>query len=267
MAELLIRNSSVGFIKAIIFDKDGTLSNSEECLLELAKTRIEFSENKFKELKINNIKIYFLRKLMISIYGLKKNSLSANASLAIASREQNIISTATIFTLFGFDWFTSISMGQKIFNEVDIFLYKQKDEIKKPSNLISGALDLLISLKKKGVFIALMTNDTQAGIEEFICSNKLEGIFDCLWSAENKPSKPNPEAVIEVCKKMNLNPSECALISDADTDLRMAKEANIPIAIGFNGGWKNPPILTEQQFLVKKLNELTIHVNPYNIEE
>ena len=42
MAELLIKNSSVGFIKAIIFDKDGTLSNSEEYLLELAKTRIEF---------------------------------------------------------------------------------------------------------------------------------------------------------------------------------------------------------------------------------
>ena len=45
MAELLIKNSSVGFIKAVIFDKDGTLSNSEECLLELAKTRIIFFED------------------------------------------------------------------------------------------------------------------------------------------------------------------------------------------------------------------------------
>ena len=46
MAELLIKNSSVGFIKAVIFDKDGTLSNSEEFLLELAKTRIKFFEDK-----------------------------------------------------------------------------------------------------------------------------------------------------------------------------------------------------------------------------
>ena len=73
MAELLIKNSSVGFIRAIIFDKDGTLSNSEEYLLELAKTRIDFAENKFKKLKINNFKIFLLRKLLISIYGLKKN--------------------------------------------------------------------------------------------------------------------------------------------------------------------------------------------------
>ena len=106
-----------------------------------------------------------------------------------------------------------------------------------------------------------MTNDTQEGIEEFICRNKLEGIFDYIWSAENKPSKPNPEAVIELCKKMNLNPSECALISDADTDLKMAKEADIALVIGFTGGWRNPPNLTEKQILIQRLNELKIQRN------
>ncbi len=262
MAELLIRNSSVGFIKGIIFDKDGTLSNSEEYLLELAKNRIKFSENKFRKLKINIIKVWLLKKLLTIVYGLRKNSLSANASLAIASKEQNIISTATIFTLFGFNWFKSISIGQEIFDEVDIFLSNQKDNKYNVKALIPGALDLLISLKNKGVCIALMTNDTQAGIEEFIYRNNLKGVFDCIWSAENKPSKPNPEAVVELCRKMNLNPSECALVSDADTDLKMAKESDIPIVIGFTGGWKNPPTLTETQFLVEKLNEFKIHSTP-----
>ncbi len=259
MAELLVRNSSVGFIKAIIFDKDGTLSNSEECLLELAKTRIVFFEDKFKKLKLNKIKIWLLKKFLISVYGLKKNCLSANASIAIASRDHNIISTATIFTLFGFDWYQSLSIGKEIFNEVDIYLSNQKGNKQKQRNLISGALDLLISLKKKGVSIALMTNDTQKGIEEFIYRNKLEGIFDYHWSAENNPSKPNPEAVIELCKKMNFNPSDCALISDADTDLKMAKQAGITIVVGFNGGWEKPPILTEKRFLIEKFNELKIH--------
>ena len=262
MAELLIRNSSIGFIKAIIFDKDGTLSNSEEHLLELAKTRIKFSENTFRNSKKNIIKIWLLKKLLISVYGLKKNSLSANATLAIASREHNIVSTATIFTLLGLNWFKSLSKSQKIFDEVDIFLANQKDNIHKQNTLISGALDLLVSLKEKGVCIALMTNDTQAGIEEFIYRNKLEGIFDHMWSSEDKPSKPKPEAVIELCKKMNLNPSECALVSDADTDLRMAKEADIQILIGFTGGWANPPTLTEKQYLIKNLNELKIYSTP-----
>ena len=261
MAKLIIRNSSVGFIKGIILDKDGTLSNSEEYLLELAKTRVDFAVSKFKKLKINNFKIFLLKKLLNSIYGLKNQSLSANSSLAIASREQNIISTATIFSLFGFDWFKSLSISQEIFDEVDIFLSNNEDNVQKQRTLISDAFDLLVSLKQKGITIALMTNDTQAGIEEFIHNNKLEGIFDYLWSAENKPSKPNPKAVIELCKKMNLNPSDCALISDADTDLKMAKEADVPIAIGFTGGWKNPPTLTEKQFIIEKLNEINIQIN------
>jgi len=261
MAELLIRNSSVGFIKAIIFDKDGTLSNSEEYLLELAKYRVEFAVSKFKKFKINNFKIFLLRKLLNTTYGLNNQALSANACLAIASKEQNIISTATIFTLFGFDWFKSLSISQTIFEEVDIYLSKDKKTIQKKRTLILGAYDLLTSLKRNGVRIALMTNDTQAGIEDFIYSNKLESIFDYFWSAENKPSKPNPKAVIELCKIMKLNPSECALISDADTDLRMAKEAEIPIIVGFTGGWKNPPSLTEKQFKIEKLNELNIQIN------
>tara|TARA_B100000579_G_C22631544_1_gene756875 strand:- start:62 stop:856 length:795 start_codon:yes stop_codon:yes gene_type:complete len=261
MAELLIRNSSVGFIKAIIFDKDGTLSNSEEYLLELAKTRIEFAVSIFRKLKINRFKIFLLRKLLNYVYGLKNGSLSANASLAIASKEHNIITTATIFTLFGFDWFKSLSISQTIFDEVDIYLSNNESNIPKQRNLISGALDLLVSLKEQGVSIALMTNDTQAGIEEFIVINELEGIFDYLWSSGNKPSKPNPLAVIELCKKMNLNPLECALVSDADTDLKMAKGASIPIIIGFTGGWKNPPALNEKQFIIEKLNELKIQRN------
>ena len=261
MAELLIRNSSAGFIKAIIFDKDGTLSNSEEYLSELAKTRVDFAVSKFKKLKINNFKIFLLKKLLNSIYGLKNQALSANASLAIASREQNIISTATIFSLFGFDWFKSLSISQEIFDEVDIFLSNNEDNTQKQRTLISDAFDLLVSLKQKGITIALMTNDTKTGIEEFISSNKLEGIFDYLWSAENKPSKPNPKAVIELCKRMQKKPSECALISDADTDLKMAQEADVAIIIGFIGGWKIPPTLTEKQFIIEKLNELNILTN------
>jgi len=261
MAELSIRNSSVGSIKAIIFDKDGTLLNSEDCLVELAKTRIKITETKFKKLKINRFKIYILRRLLFSVYGLNDNCLSADSSLAIASRAQNIISTATIFTLFGLNWFKSLSIGQRIFDEVDILLSNQKNKVQNSRTLMPGALDLLHSIKRQGVNIGLMTNDTQAGIEEFIGTNNLEGIFDYFWSSDNKPIKPNPKAVIELCKKMNLNPSECALVSDADTDLKMSKEAGIPIVIGFTGGWKNPPNLTEKQHIIKKLDELKIHSN------
>ena len=42
---------------------------------------------------------------------------------------------------------------------------------------------------------------------------------------------------------------------------KMAKEADISIIIGFTGGWKNPPALTEKQFIIEKLNDLSIQRN------
>ena len=262
VVELFLRNNSLGCIKSFIFDKDGTISNSENFLLELAEARIQFAANKFADLKINKLKILLLKKLLNSLYGLKNNCLSANAIMSICSREQNIFSTATIFTLFGLNWFKAFSISQEIFDEVDIFLSINKENNKRSNNLISGALELLLSLKEKEIKIALMTNDSHAGIKDFIFRNQLEDLFDYLWSAENKPSKPNPMAVIELCKRMEIKPSECALISDADTDLRMAKEADIAIVIGFTGGWINPPTLTEKQLHIEKLNELKFYPKP-----
>ena len=258
MPELLLGDNAIGSIKGVIFDKDGTLSNSEYYLYQIAKTRIEFSVRKFIDLRINNIKILILRKLLFTLYGLKSHGISASAIMAIASREQNIISTATIFSLFGFNWSKSIEMSQQIFEEVDLSLSKNKtfSECRKP--LTSGAFDFLISLKKKGVNLALMTNDTKNGVEEFISVNKLQGFFHYLWSAECQPSKPNPKAVIELCKRINLKPAECALISDADTDLKMAKKAKLPLVIGYVGGWINPPILEENQFLLRNWDELKV---------
>ncbi len=261
MAELLLKNSSVGHVESVIFDKDGTLSNSEEQLLELAKARIIFLENILYKLKVNKLKVIILKKILKNIYGIRHNHLAPNSMISIASRDDNIISTATIINLFNFDWPKSLSISQQVFDKVDLFLCKEGTHHKKTKTLIAGALDLLVSLKSKGVCLALMTNDTNSGIEEFISKNKLEGLFDYFWSSENRPSKPNPHAVIELCKKMHLKPSECALISDADTDLKMAKEADIPIIIGFTGGWKNPPALTENQFIIEKLNELNIQIN------
>ena len=257
MPELLLKDDVIGSIKGVIFDKDGTLSNSEYYLSEIAKTRIEFSVRKFIDLRINKIKIIILKRLLFSLYGLKSYGISANSIMAIASREQNIISTATIFDLFGFHWSKAIEMSQEIFDEVDIFL-SNNTYSKHPKTLTSGAVDFLMSLKAKGLNLALMTNDTKEGVEEFISSNKLQGLFHFLWSAECQPSKPNPKAVIELCKRINLKPAECALISDADTDLQMAKKANIPLAIGYVGGWINPPILEEHQFLLSNWDELKV---------
>ena len=48
MEDLLLKGQAIGKVNGILFDKDGTLINSEERLLELSRSRVSESINLFK---------------------------------------------------------------------------------------------------------------------------------------------------------------------------------------------------------------------------
>ena len=76
-------------------------------------------------------------------------------------------------------------------------------------------------------------------------------------SSDKNPTKPNPDAVKKLCKALGLKPTDCALIGDSDTDLKMARQAGIKSAIGYISGWKIKPKLSYQQELISNWKDLT----------
>ena len=50
MSEIYLNSINIGEVSGVLFDKDGTLSNSEEHLLMLAKARINTAIKKFSYL-------------------------------------------------------------------------------------------------------------------------------------------------------------------------------------------------------------------------
>ena len=50
-----------------------------------------------------------------------------------------------------------------------------------------------------------------------------------------------PEPVL--CEQLGVRASRCALIGDANSDLRMAQQAGVPVVIGYGAGWSTPPPL------------------------
>jgi len=262
MPQLLLKGKLIGNIKGVLFDKDGTLSNSEEYLLILAKARINSSLKKFNELKKSTKQLFQLEKLLLTIYGLSTKGLDPKGLLAIASREQNLISTATVFSILGESWPISLSLAQEIFIAADSDTTLINTEFSEQRTIISGAKAFLLSLQKAKVKAGLITNDSKLGAKEFIEKNNVEKIFKHLWTADNFPSKPDPKSVIDICSEMEISPSECALISDADTDLQMAAQSKIGVIIGFTGGWRIQPNLHQGNFLINHWNELEIHKTP-----
>ena len=71
------------------------------------------------------------------------------------------------------------------------------------------------------------------------------------------PSKPNPNAIIGLCKILKVKSSQCAIISDSDTDLLMAKKSNVKILLGYTGGWSVAPKLYEHDHLIHDWDEIS----------
>ncbi len=262
MSELFLRGSSIGKIKGVLFDKDGTLENSEEYLLKIAQERVNQSIKRLISQNFSSKEITIFKHALASAYGIKENKLSPHGIMAIASKEVNILSTATIFSTLNINWAKSLSLSKEVFSCVDLKESQNKPVHYRPSEIIKGAREFLIKLKMEKIKAGIISNDNESGICNFIKKNSLQKYFPHTWSSGNHPAKPSPLSVIKLCELMRVDPTECALISDADTDLEMARDANIRIILGFTGGWKLRPDLNKKYFLFNSWDELNIHLTP-----
>ena len=253
MAQLLLKGLPIGNLQGVLFDKDGTLSHSEPHLLCLADARInkaiEIAQEQAPALKPSELS-HTLRRA----FGVHEGMLDPGGTLAVASRQDNIASTATVLCLLGCSWPQALAMTHSCFDAVD------QDGLidTAPSPLLDGAGQLLRNLHQQGMTAAVISNDTRSGIEAFLAHHQLSAGVAEIWSADDHPRKPDPQAVLELCDRIGLPPQRCALIGDAETDLQMALEAGIGGVIGFTGGWSRAPELPSAQHLLHSWNDLAL---------
>jgi hypothetical protein len=128
------------------------------------------------------------------------------------------------------------------------------------SHTTEGLRAWLEQLRSASVACAVISNDDVAGIEHFLASHGLEPYFSAIWSAEHRPRKPDPAAVHGLCEQLGVSAADCALIGDANSDLRMAVAAGIPhqLALGYTAAWSTPPPLAEPHPLVHHWRELSL---------
>ena len=258
----MLRESPIGKVKGVLFDKDGTLSNSESHLLKLAQSRIQVASQLLNEQGASGNEVQQLEELLSKAYGLTNAGISPNGIIAIGSRSNNLISTATVICLLGKTWPQGLELSSQIFKFADALAGRQNGKEKQRS-LLPGVREALQRLREADVTCALISNDSQVGIQSFLSSNNIQSFFSNLWSADHLPPKPHPSAVKGLCKKLNLHPSECALVGDADSDLLMARQSGIGVTLGYTAGWTTKPQLTEYQYLINNWDELSISQNKH----
>ena len=98
-----------------------------------------------------------------------------------------------------------------------------------------GIPELITTLHRNGILLAVASNKFQAGTE-YLIKEFFPGIpfVAVLGNRPGFPLKPDPEIVGEVLRKAGINKEEAVMVGDSPTDMRTAANGGIRgIAVGW----------------------------------
>lgn len=178
-------------IKAVIFDMDGVIIDSEPL---------------WKKAEINVFKKYgyhFTNEMCEETKGMRVDEVThywkekLNASFNADTLKEDIISSIILL-------------------------------IKSEGKPLTGLIELLTYLRKVGFKTAIASSSTMQIIEAVVNSLQLNAYFDAIHSAEfEEYGKPHPQVFINTAKMLAVSPYECVVIEDSLNGLIAALAAKM----------------------------------------
>jgi len=187
-------------IKAIIFDMDGVLVDSEP----------------------HHIKI--------------EKKLFAKLNLNISDEEHSTyMGTATDVMWEKIVSHKKLTLDIKDLVEQTILESKLHFSLQENLVPISGLVELLDEIYKKGIPMAVASSSGQEIIDIILKHTNLKKYFKYMVSSELVgASKPEPDIFLHTAKLLGVKPWECVVIEDSANGIRAAKAANM-YCIAYNG--------------------------------
>lgn len=181
-------------MKAVIFDMDGVLVDSEPKNLEQLQG--------FYEMHGTHVEEAFLHSLVGSSY-----DYTYRESIRVMGKDWDI------------DTFTK---------KFDVYVSEHAfgyDEVLNP-----GVKDILLYLKEQGYKCAVASSSSLLQIQTMARVCGLIDYFDEILSGEMfAQSKPNPEIYLTAAKKLNVLPEECLVIEDSSYGIEAGNAAGMKV--------------------------------------
>jgi phosphoglycolate phosphatase len=212
-------------VRAILFDKDGTLVDSEDFLRNLGRKRS----------RLIDAQIPGAGDSLLVACGLDGSTLDPTGLLAVGSRRENEIAAAVYVAETGRGWLESLEVARKAFAEADRML---KDAA--PSPLFVGCLETLEQLSRAGLKLGIVSADTSLRVREFVAQHRLESYIQLEIGVDSGPTKPDPSLFIDACRSLDVEPSQTLMVGDSPLDIEMGKRAGAAGCIGIC--WGKPAV-------------------------
>lgn len=211
-------------IKAVLFDKDGTLADSAAYLRAVGQRRA----------RLIDAQVPGVQDPLLMAFGFDEaRQLDPAGLLAIGSRRETEIVAAGYVAETGMGWQAAQAIARTAFEDAE----QSWPDKAVATPLFGEAKALLQGLAESGVAIAILSADITVNIDRFVDHNGLQGWVRLTRGADQFPAKPDPAAYRLACEQLGLSPAETIMVGDAPTDLSMAQGAGAAAAIGVTWGW------------------------------
>jgi len=229
-------------IQAIVFDKDGTLEDSEAYLRNLGQKRS----------RLIDAQIPGIGDPLLMAFGINGDTLDPTGLLAVGSRRETEIAAAAYIAETGRGWLESLAIARRAFDEADQFVGTA------PSPLFVGSLEVLKYLSEAGLKLGILSAASTERVRAFVDRHQLGNYVQLQMGVDRGPSKPDPALFLQACQTLGVEPSATLMVGDSAGDIEMARQAEAAGCIGICWGKPEAAHLQTADVAIAQLDEIQI---------
>ena len=227
-------------IKVLIFDKDGTLTDTSTLWFEPTILVLDELVNR-NEMNLTNAEHDELfNRLGITETDIIENSVIASGSVRDMLEVLNQFRTIDIEENYNF-----------VVQYFADYILSHPEKIQ----TLGQVKNTLSELKAEGYTIALVTNDSRLPAEAVLKVAGIGELFDFVGTTDEFPSKPATDSLYAIQSKFGVSFDEMIYIGDSTVDEDFAKNTAGFIAVTSEPS--NPEVLPSAIFKVKSIDELS----------
>lgn len=245
MVNIICKSKKFTEIEAIIFDKDGTLADSQSYLRELA----------IKRTRIIDAQIPGIGEPLLMAFGVDNDNIDLTGLMAVASRGENEIVAAGYIAETGRSWFESLAIARKAFDEAEKVLPERGAN----SIVFDDVKEALKYLSESELKLGILSADSTIGVENFVKTHQLSDYIQLSMGVDNNLTKPNPQLFINACEKLGVKPESTLMVGDSLGDIEMAKAAHAAGIIGISWHNYSSNHLNQADVIISNLKEIKLN--------
>ena len=232
-------------VQAVLFDKDGTLADSQDFLRNLGQKRA----------RLIDARIPGVQDPLLMAFGLEGDRLNPAGLLAVGTRQDNEIAAAAYVAETGRDWLEARSIAGSAFTEADTVFQRKADH----TPLLADGLKLLQMLSRAGLKLGILSSDSTENVHDFVERYQLQPYVQVAIGVEaGQPSKPDPRVLQQACRALEVEPGFVLVIGDSAADIEVAQAAGTIGCIAVTWGGAHAAQLGRAAAVVSRVEQIQV---------